>query len=41
MTARGYEFYLRVSEANEQEILSAREDEIRIPKRACNVLFIL
>ena len=34
MTARGYEFYLR-------EIPSAREDKIRIPKRSCNVLFIL
>ena len=32
MAARGYEFYLRVSEANEWEILSAREDKIRIPK---------
>ena len=31
----------RVSEANEWEILSAREDRIRIPKRPCNVLFIL
>ena len=29
------------SEANEWEILSAREDEIRIPKRLCNVLLIL
>ena len=49
MAARGYEFYLRVlkvsltrvSEANELEILSAREDKIRIPKRPCNVPFIL
>ena len=46
MAARGYEFlsekYLsRVSEANEWEILSAREDKIRIPARPCNVLFIL
>ena len=32
VAARGYEFYLR---------LSAREDKIRIPKRLCNVLFIL
>ena len=44
MAARGYEFlsekYLsRVSEA--KEILSAREDKIRIPARPCNVLFIL
>ena len=49
MAARGYKFYLRllkvylsrVSEANELEILSAREDKIRIPKRPCNVLFII
>ena len=31
----------KVSEANEWEILSALEDKIRIPKRPCNVLFIL
>ena len=37
MAARGYEFYLRVL----KEILSAREGKIRIPKRPCNVLFIL
>ena len=30
-----------MSEANEREILSAREDKIHIPKRPCNVLFIL
>ena len=30
-----------MSEANELEILSAREDKIRIPKRPCNVLFII
>ena len=41
MAARACEFYLRVSEANEREILSAREDKIRIPARPCNVLFIL
>ena len=48
MAARGYEFYLlalKVSLTSEQahwwEILSAREDRIRIPKRPCNVLFIL
>ena len=35
MAARGYEFYLRVLK------VSAREDKIRIPKRPCNVLFIL
>ena len=43
MAARGYEFYLRVLkvsltseriEANEWEILSAREDKIRIPQAA-------
>ena len=37
MAAWGYEFYLRVLKA----ILSALEDKIRIPKRPCNVLFIL
>ena len=37
MAVRGYEFYLRVL----KEILSAREGKIRIPKRPCNVLFIL
>ena len=31
----------RVSEANEWEILSAQEDKIRIPKRPCNLMFIL
>ena len=48
MAAWGYEFYLlvlkvfsRVSGAHSGEILSAREDKIRIPKRPCNVLFIL
>ena len=48
MAARGYEFYLecwkylsRVRFAHSWEILSAREDKIRIPKRPCNVLFIL
>ena len=43
--ARGYEFYLQVlreSLTNERsERLRAREDEIRIPKRPCNVLFII
>ena len=37
MAARGYEFYLQVL----KEILSAQEGKIRIPKRPCNVLFIL
>ena len=37
MAAPGYEFYLQVL----KEILSAREGKIRIPKRPCNVLFIL
>ena len=48
MAARGYEFYLRVlqvSLTSEQSSLlrdtSAREDKIRIPKRSCNVLFII
>ena len=37
MAAPEYEFYLQVL----KEILSAREGKIRIPKRPCNVLFIL
>ena len=44
MAARGYEIYLRVlqvSLTSEREILSARVDKIRIPKRPCNVLFII
>jgi len=41
MAARGYKFYLRVVNVSLREILSAREDKIRIPKRPCNVLFIL
>ena len=40
MAARGYEFYLRMLKVS-AEILSAREDKIRNPKRQCNVLFIL
>ena len=36
-----WKYLSRVSEANEWEILSAREDKIRISKRPCNVLFIL
>ena len=43
MAAWGYEFYLlvlRVSEANEWEILSAREDKIRITARPCNIFYI-
>ena len=32
-----WKYLSRVSEANEWEILSAREDKIRIPKRPCNV----
>ena len=35
MGAWGYE----VSEANSWEILSAREDKIRIPARPCNILY--
>ena len=31
----------RVSEANEWETLSAREDKIRIPKRPCNILYVI
>ena len=30
-----------LSSSAESEIRSAREDKIRIPKRSCNVLFIL
>ena len=49
MAAWGYEFYflvLKVSLTRSLrslviEILSALEDKIRIPKRPCNVLFIL
>ena len=37
MAVRGYKFYLQVL----LEILSAREDKIRIPKRSCNIQFIL
>ena len=37
MAAWGYEFYLLLL----KEILSAGEDKIHIPKRRCNVLFIL
>ena len=48
MAAWGYEFYLRVlkvsltSERSErvEEILSAREDKIRIPARPCNILYL-
>ena len=36
-----WKYLSRVSEANEWEILSAREDKIRITKPPCNVLFIL
>ena len=36
-----WKYLSRVSEANEWEILSAREDKIRIPKRPWNVLFII
>ena len=38
IAARGYEFYLLVLKVS---LLSAREDNIRIPKRLCNVLFII
>ena len=49
MAARGYIFYLRVlkvsltSERSEQvrDPGSAQDNKIRIPKRPCNVLFIL
>ena len=49
MTARGYEFYLRVFNsishsfaALTREISSrTREDKIHIHKRACNMLFII
>ena len=45
MTARGYEFYvlvLKVSLTRSlRSLVRAREDKIRIPKRPCNVLFIL
>ena len=47
MAARGYEFYLRALKVSltrslgSWEILSAGGDKIRIPKRLCNVLFIL
>ena len=49
MTARGYEFYLRVFNsishsfaALTREISSrTREDKIHIHKRACNILFII
>ena len=34
-----WKYLSRVSEANEWEILSAREDKIRIPKRPCNILY--
>ena len=43
MAAWGYEFYLlvlKVSLTRSREILSAREDKIRILKRACNILYI-
>ena len=36
-----WKYLSRVSKANLWEILSAREDKIRIPKRPCIVLFIL
>ena len=36
-----WKYLLQVSKANEWEILSAPDDKIRIPKRPCNVLFIL
>ena len=39
MAAWGYEFYLQVLKVS-REILSAREDKSRIPRRPCNVLFI-
>ena len=36
MATWGYEFYLLVP-----EILSALEDKIRIPKRPCNILYVI
>ena len=36
-----WKYFSRVSEAIKWEILSAREDKIRIPKRPCNDIFIL
>ena len=36
-----WKYLLQVSKVNEWEILSAPDDKIRIPKRPCNVLFIL
>ena len=36
-----WKYLSQVSEVNELEILSAREDKIRILKPPCNVLFIL
>ena len=51
MDAQGYEFYLRIRLLVEVSLLSersermrvtlARGDKIHIPKRPCNVLFIL
>ena len=48
MAARGYEFYLQVLKVSLKSERSERvrdtfsaEDKIRIPKRPCNVLFIL
>ena len=49
MAARGHKFYLRVlkvsltSERSERvrDVLSSREDKIRIPKQPCNVPFII
>ena len=48
MAARRYEIYLRVlkkystSERSEQvKYFSTREEKFRIPKRPCNILFII
>ena len=46
MAAWGYEFLSSRAESilvyfSVRELLSAREDKIRIPKRSCNVLFML
>ena len=42
MAEQGYEFYLRVLKISlTSEILSARDDKIRIPKRPFNVLSIV
>ena len=41
MAAWGYEFYLLVRFAYSWEILSALEDNIRIPARPCIILYLI